>query len=284
MTTYGTFRDKNHTYSVCYPAQDGIEPAIEQVLEANITGVVGMLDKSDALVGWAKREVALAAVRNVNIVTQMLEQQPLTPGSLGIHPAVQYLKGIPGYQRDKAADMGTRLHAVGEALSHGEKPVIDDDILPMAEAYVRGFIEKHKPKFHPDYIEYMVVSLEHQYAGTMDMTCRIGDDIWLLDIKTASDKPIGIDQRSFPYSSTALQLAAGRWADFMGRPNDSTRHPIPEATRFGVVAVTKTDCEVVEYAVTPADFETFLALRNAWGWDKTRKDAIKTGILKGAAA
>ena len=273
---YGISIDRRHDYTVSYPKDEHGE-AIDAVIEANITGVIGCLDKSGVMIAWAKREVALAAVRNVHIVTQMVEQQPVTEGALAYHPAVQYLKGIPGYQRDKAADIGTRVHAVGEALGKGQKPKVDEDIMPMAVAYYRGFIERYRPRFHPDYVEFKVASIEHDYAGTMDMACRIGDEVWLLDIKT-STKEIGLGERDFPYSETALQLAAGRFAEFVGKPGDPKRYPIPPATRFGVVAVTAEGCELVEYRVTPQDWETFLALRTAWGWLKDRKANVKVGI------
>lgn len=282
MSDYGIFRDRYHAYTVRYP-KDEVNEAVDEVYRANITGVIGTMDKSDVLVGWAKREVAKAAVRNADMLAQMVAQTPVSESSLAGHPAVAFLKGIPGYMSDKAAALGTSLHAVGEALGKGQKPDVDDETRPLAEAYYRGFIQRYRPKFHPDYVEFMVASVEYGYAGTMDMACRIGDDIWLLDIKTSS-KPITPDSRGFPYSETALQLAAGRWADFAGKPNDPKRYPIPQATRFGVVAVNQSACELVEYSVTPRDFETFLALRTAWSWKQERKPEVKVGFVNREAA
>ncbi len=219
-----------------------------------------------------------AAVRNAERVASIVAESPVVEDTLWAHPAVAYLRAMPGYKKDAAAAGGTKLHAVAEAMGKGEKPDVDDATYPMAEQYYRGFIEKHRPQFHPDYIEFMVVSVEHEYAGTMELACRIGEDLWLLDVKT-STKDIGLGPRDFPYTETTLQLAAGHFADFVGKPDDPKRYAIPPATRFGVIAVTATECELVEYSVTPADFSTFLACRNVWGWNRDRRGEAKRGLV-----
>ena len=275
VTTYGMFRDeKTHDYTVCYPATES-EDAVDTVIEANITGVQDALRK-EAIEAWGKWEVAKAAVRSLSIVNGMVATFPVVGDPTSSHPAVKFLAGVPGYKKDEAAKLGTGVHAVGEALNRGDAPSVSDTVRPLAERYYRGFIESYRPQFHPDYIEFMVASVKYEYAGTMDMVCRIGGEVFLLDIKTSSKK-IDLSPKGFPYPDTALQLAAGRWADFMGKPNDPKRYPIPPITRCGVVAVTPDDCQLIEYDVTPEDFRTFLAARKAWGWTQHRKEEVKRG-------
>ena len=238
-----------------------------------ITTVQGMLDKSGPLVGWAKRETAKAAVRNAADVLKMLSTSEVTNGipesALDSHPAVAYLKAMPGYERDKAADVGSAIHRIAEDYALERKPTVTDEQAPYLEAFIKGFVEKHKPKFHPDYIEYMVYSEEHRYGGTMDVACRIGDDVWLIDYKTSK----GI------YPETSLQLAAGHYAEFMGKPNDTTKHKLPPATRFGVVHIRPEGAYLAEYPMKPAAWEAFLAARTLWGVVNGEYfDAVKQAI------
>jgi hypothetical protein len=120
----------------------------------------------------------------------------------------------------------------------------------------------------------MVYSIDGRYGGTGDTICMIGGERWLIDYKT-SDKPIGKGPTHFPYPDVALQLAALGFADFIGKPQDPTRYPIPAIDRYGVVAITPTDCQLIEYSVTEAEYETFLHLRNVHEWVKVRKGAVK---------
>jgi len=223
-----------------------------------ITTVQGVIDKP-ALVGWAKRETAKAAVRNFSTVMSMLDAKDVSAGvpepELDSHPAVGYLKAMPGWERDKAANIGSAIHRLAEAHARNEKYTPTDEEAPYVEAFIRGFVEKHKPQFHRDYIEYMVYSEEHRYGGTMDVACRIGDDVWLIDYKTSK----GI------YAETSLQLAAGHYAQFVGKPDDPKKYKIPPATRFGVVHIRPEGAYLAEYPMKPAAWEAFLACRALWG-------------------
>ena len=246
--TVGLHRDNKHFYY--WNGDPGVP---------GITTIQSMLDKSGPLVGWAKRETAKAAVRNAADVLKMLSTSEVTNGipeaALDSHPAVAYLKAMPGYERDKAADIGSAIHRIAEDYAHDRKPTVTEEQAPYLEAFITGFVEKHQPKFHPDYIEYMVYSEEHGYGGTMDVACRIGDDVWLIDYKTSK----GI------YPETSLQLAAGHYADFMGKPGDPEKYKKPPATRFGVVHIRPEGAYLAEYPMRPAAWKAFLAARTLWG-------------------
>lgn len=261
----GLARDAKHFYQAEYPnLQQGKVPGI--------TTIIGVLDKP-ALVGWAKRETAKAAVRNLSALSGMAAQYPIPDDDdkLGYHPAVNFLKATPGYQRDAAADIGTRVHAVAEALAKGEKPRVDDDTLAFAEAYVRDFLEPLKPRFHPLYTEAMVYhsggdGIVLPYGGTMDAFCEIDGTVWLIDYKT---------NRSGAYPETALQLAGGRYAEFIGRPGDEKRYPIPKVERCGVLWVRPEGAELIEYSVTPQEFQAFTACRLMWHWVNVRSKEVR---------
>ena len=254
----GLLRDAKHFYS-----WQG-EPAVP-----GITSVIGVLDKP-ALVGWAKRETAIAAVRNWDTVAKMVAQQPPLEDQLAYHPAVAYLKATPGYQRDAAANAGTVAHAIAEAVAKNEEPVIPDEYEGFAGAFIRDFIEKYKPKFHPLYVEAMVYHASDAtvlpYGGTMDVFCQIGDDTYLIDYKTG---------KSGVYPETALQLAAGRYAQFIGRPGDPRQHAIPKVDKCAVLWLRPEGAELIPYDVTPREFQAFTACRMAWDWVNKRSKEVK---------
>jgi len=239
-----------------------------------ITTIQAMLDKSGPLVGWAKRETAKAAVRNIDALVSMVGDESISEATLDSHPAVGYLKAMPGYERDKAADIGSAVHRIAEDYAAKRKPTVTEDQAPYLEAFIKGFVEKHKPKFHPDYLEYMVYSEKHAYGGTMDVACGIDGEVWLIDYKTSK----GV------YPETALQLAAGHFADFMGKPDDTKKHKLPPATRFGVVHIRPEGAELVPYPkALDDDWQAFLFARGLFRWAKEgRADEIKR-TMKGAA-
>ena len=112
--------------------------------------------------------------------------------------------------RDLAADRGSKIHqAIDQLLSTG-KLSHDDKFLNTfkdrleelsADEYwaILTFIEfckEYQPKFILN--EKVVVHEAFVYAGTLDILCQIGDDLWLLDIKTGKNV----------YMSHRIQLSA----------------------------------------------------------------------------
>jgi hypothetical protein len=212
----------------------------------SVTTVLGVLDKSGPLVGWAKRETAACAVRNLDTLAQMRQTG-------GPEAAVNWLKAIPDYRRDSAADMGTRVHALVEQLARGVEPTVGAEEAPFVDAY-RDFLRAFRPRFLA--AEEMVVSLRHGYGGTLDAIAEIDGERWLLDVKTGS----GI------YSEAGLQMAAYAAADFIGRPGLIKRFRLPRVSRFGVVHVRPEGARLVEYGVDRAAFAAFLEARRLHAW------------------
>lgn len=103
-------------------------------------------------------------------------------------------------QRNKGGDRGTIVHSYLEARIKGE------DAPPEAEQYkdycssLDKWLDDYQPEFHSS--ELTVVSLLHEYAGTLDATCTItkhpsnrrhipmiGHEV-VLDLKTGSEGKI----------------------------------------------------------------------------------------------
>lgn len=212
----------------------------------SVTTIVRVLDKSGPLVGWAKREVAACAVRNLDVLARMRETG-------GVAAAETWLKGLPDHQRDTAADVGTRIHRLAEQLARGAEPEVTAEEAPFVDGY-RQFLAAYKPRFLA--VEEMVVSLRHRYGGTLDAIALIDGETWLLDIKTGT----GL------YAETGLQLAGYASADFIGRPGTTRRFRLPRTTRFGVIHLRPEGSRLIEYHVDPGTVAAFLEARRLHAW------------------
>jgi hypothetical protein len=237
LTPVGLVRDARHRYSwnggPLYPS---------------VTTILGIKDKP-ALVGWAKRETAACAVRNLDVLERMVR-------SGGAQAAVDWLKRIPDYARDASADLGSAVHAAAEAIARGESVAVAEDVRPFITAYRRDFLETFRPRFLA--VEAMVCSPRYEYGGTADAFAEIDGEIWLLDYKTGS----GV------YPDTALQLGGLARAQFIGYPGDPTQYPVPAATRFGVLHVRPEGARLLPVVVDRATVAAFLDARRLFGWDQ----------------
>lgn len=227
-----------------------------------VTGIVKALDKSGPLVGWAKRETAACAIRNLPLLTQMVKDG-------GPDAAVEWLKRTPDYQRDTAADLGSRIHLMAEAIARDVEVEPSEEEVPYVEAY-RRWQSVAKPEFVN--VEFMVYSETYQYGGTADAVMRLAGDLWLVDYKTSK----GV------YAETALQLTAYARADWAGLPNDSRKFRIPKVTRYGVLHIRPEGAELVEFDCGPDEWQAFRALRELRGWLDTRADFVKQEALEAA--
>lgn len=235
----GLTRDENHVYgwndgrSVFYPLPGA-------------TGIIKVIDKSGPFIGWATRIVSEAAIKN----RRMLEALASVEGD---DAAIGWLKKIPSSTRDQAGNRGISVHQIAEQIVRGQEPEIPEELAPYIDNY-RKFLIQWRPRFTQ--VEQMVVSLKYRYAGTFDAIAIIGNEKWLLDIKTSQGT----------YAETALQLAAYGAADFIGRPGDPVRYRLPRVHRFGVIHTTPQAAELVPYNVTRETFKVFLAARAVWAW------------------
>ncbi len=247
----------------------------------SITTAMKAVDKSDPLMGWAHRETAKAALRHLVPISAHVYNHGMPdvtcPICMSAGPrwdgpvaaAENYLKRMPGYQRDKAADMGTRVHRLAEAIAYGQDPEIAEDEAPRVTAYLQWKLD-YKPVIHA--VEYMVCHLGHGYAGTGDLNATLGNERWCIDIKTGSGA----------YQETALQLAAAVYAEFSGRPGDPQRYRVPPADRFGVLHLRADGTYgLIPYAVTDATFVAFLEALDLWRWLQGEAKTVMSMPLTG---
>ena len=243
VPTVGLFRTENHRY---YWNGAGPFPGVTSIIKA--------LDKP-AIVGWAKRETARCAVDNYDFVADLVKRG-------GPEAAKAWLASIPDFQRDTAADIGSRVHQLAEDISRGLDKELKDDEIPFANGY-RRFLQDYQPDFKS--LERMVFSEAHGYGGTFDSIAVIAGKTYLIDTKTSKSV----------YEETAMQLAALARADWGGLPGDPKKYRIPKVDRYAVLHIRPDQYargyRLIEFRVTDADYDAFLACLTLTNWRKDSK-------------
>ena len=80
---------------------------------------------------------------------------------------------------------GTAVHEATQLIDLGAMPDDDPEIEPYIEAYL-DFLLDYKPQW--EYVEHIGFCdrLEYGYCGTVDRAGRVGNEYWVLDIKTTA--------------------------------------------------------------------------------------------------
>lgn len=226
---------------------------------ARVDGVTSILSKGlpkPALVGWAAREVAGFAADNLELLKQMKRDE-----------IVDFCKGAPYRDRDRAANRGGEVHHLAQKLAAGEEVDVPEELVGHVDSYIR-FREVWQPQ--DEILERSVFSRKWRYAGTLDWLCKLpGLGQALLDIKT---------NRSGPFGETALQLAAYANADFM-IDEKGREDPIPPIDFFGVLWLRADGFDLHPFDVTDREWKQFLYIRQTAWWVDNREKSVKGPVL-----
>lgn len=86
---------------------------------------------------------------------------------------------------EMAARRGTAVHEATQLIDYGELPDDDPEISPYVSAYM-DFLLDYKPKWY--YVEFIGYCdcFDYEFCGTVDRAGRVGDEYWVLDIKTTA--------------------------------------------------------------------------------------------------
>lgn len=218
-----------------------------------VTTVTDVLDKP-ALTKWHRTQVAEAAIANAERL--LADRQ-----SGNVDAAVAYLLAIRT-EGTAGRERGSRIHALLESVLRRE-PVVVDPRDQGAIDGARAWLNERQIK--PLEVEAFLIHETLGYGGTCDLIAEIDGETWLLDWKTSKSVawPSGI-----VYSDLKLQLAAYARAEFIARPGDSTRYPVPAITRYGIVHVTDAGTRLYPADVTDADWNAYRACLFLHGWKK----------------
>lgn len=190
-----------------------------------------------ALTNWAAKSVAEWTAKNFEQVAAVVKSDQAA--------AVDLMKGAPWRERDKAALKGTDVHTAAENWVLGvPQPDFPKDIAPSMAQFLR-FLDDFKPTWEMS--EATVYSRAHRYAGTLDGILVIDGQRLLVDIKTGK----GV------YGEVALQLAAYRYAEFIGLP-DGTEEPMPPVDGAAVIHVRPQSYQLIPVIADEAALRYFL--------------------------
>lgn len=86
--------------------------------------------------------------------------------------------------KKQSAIEGTLIHTTIEEILTGKKPIIDPQIKPAIDAFLK-FWEEKNAQVDAEWIERRVVNLDERYAGTIDALALIDGKFGVLDIKAS---------------------------------------------------------------------------------------------------
>ena len=220
----------------------------------SVTNVIDTaVNKSMALVPWGVKLTVEHIFDNWMAVARRLlgDRTALTKEIKAVHREV----------RERAADLGDRVHAAAEARLLGA-PIADD---PEVAPYLAQFdlwLKSWGVNFDDD-VEATEITVLHRrlgYAGTADLMVWLPSgpggrrELWLIDYKSSATR-----RASSVYPENTLQLAALRYAEVALLPDD-TEEPMPRIERTGVLNLRAKSHALVPM---PADRSAHRAFRGA---------------------
>lgn len=238
-------RDRYHRYTyagVRYPG---------------VTGILKVIDKSDALMAWAARNTAEAAIAQLANLQSLVD----TVGPEGV---VKALTARSGWKRDTAKDLGSSVHGYAELVVSGqEMPDLPDASRSRVEHYADWW---QGSGWKLRLAEAFVVHTGLGYGGTLDLLAFDAEGRTVLaDVKTGD---------SGVYGETRLQLAAYGDAELIA-PQDSTlAYPMPNVDRYVVLWVTERGVEPIELDIDDLDRAAFAACIPLSQWVTDRKKRL----------
>ncbi|WP_055696538.1 hypothetical protein [Streptomyces silaceus] len=171
------------------------------------------------------------------------------------------IKAVHADVRERAADLGDRVHAAAEARLLGAPIPDDPEVAPYLDQFDLWLASWGvDPAEHVEATEITVVHRRLGYAGTADLMIWLPTgparrlELWLIDYKSSATRPA-----KSVYPENTLQLAALRYAETALLPDD-TEQPMPRIERTGVLNLRATSHALVPM---PAGRSAHRAFRGA---------------------
>lgn len=194
----------------------------------SVTNVLDTVVHKRALIPWAVKLTTEYVLDNIDDVQQRATDD---------RPALtREIKAVHGAVKDRAADLGDRIHAAAEARVLGA-PVPDDAEVAPYIAQLDRWLAMWQVDLdeHLEATEITVLHRRLGYAGTADLMVWLPTapggrrELWLIDYKTSATR-----RATSVYPENTLQLAALRYAEVVLLPDD-TDAPMPRIERTGVL-------------------------------------------------
>lgn len=171
---------------------------------------------------------------------------------------------------DRAGKFGTEFHKMVEMFLSGET-IKYYDLTYLGERtatelwerfniwtdFWKEFNEQHKVEYKPQGIEYITYSEKHEYAGTIDLVCRVDDELTIIDWKTGNH--VGEKEE--------LQMTA--YMDTIGCAKALIVHiPATKPNKKGY--------KIKEVSYEPRMFDLFLSTKKVFDFKNTDKPKLLT--------
>jgi hypothetical protein len=225
-----------------------------------VTSILKVIDKSDALMSWAARQTAEAAVYLALDGDDAGDAFHTLLSTVGVEGTVKALTSRSSWKRDEAAALGTAVH--GYADDHINGRPIPDDLPEIQRDYVAVYADWWKASgWTVRTSEAYLIHTAHGYGGTLDLLCRDRDGRTVLaDIKTGK----GV------YSEAVLQLAAYGAAELIQTPAGAL-FPMPAVDRYAILHVTKDGVREIEVSIGNLELLAWGAAIDLHSWWQTIK-------------
>ena len=172
---YKISRDDDHIYHIAIPdGQEIIPPGVTTILD-----VVGSKDKTNRLMGWAKKQALLKVAEHLRSMIGKEEQ---------IDEVFIEAVRKSAWKRDKemlkeAGDLGTAVHNAIDAFIDKKEPILDDKTRPGYDNFHSWLKESGITLIKGDTLVYCH---ELMFAGALDALGMKAGKIVLLDWKTSN--------------------------------------------------------------------------------------------------
>ncbi|MFE1348182.1 hypothetical protein [Streptomyces sp. NPDC058757] len=220
----------------------------------SVTNVIDTaVNKSFALVPWGVKVTVEHVLDNLDAIAERAADD---------RPALtRELKALHREAKERAADLGDRVHAAAEAHVLGAPAADDLEVRPYADQ-----LRQWLASWGVDLAEHVVateITCFHRrlgYAGTADLMVWLpsgpGDrlELWLIDYKSSATR-----SAKSVYPENTLQLAALRYCETVLLPDD-TDAPMPRIEKAGVLNLRSRSHALVPM---PADRSAHRAFRGA---------------------
>jgi len=225
-----------------YQGQNGLDDVI------GVTSAMKNIDKSG--LGFARaRSSAVCAWDDIDKLVGWVRDD-------NQKAFVDHVRNAASREWGAAADLGTEVHALAEAMFRFED-------LGHIQKKHQGFVEQLR-NFIDDFdvepleVECTAWNESVGYAGTIDLIARVGDETVILDLKTGAS---GI------WPDVSLQLSAYANAEFLIDPNGNKRE-LPELDGAAALSLRPDHYSLVPVRVDEEVFDLFKHLVAVAEWQR----------------
>lgn len=266
----------------------------------SVTNVLSVGCAKPALVPWAAKVVAEGSWDLVPRMIAALRAKDCGAGPKRDQACnacrdclTRELKAQVTIARDKASDLGSRVHHLAEhhVLGAEVAPEEGDDIAQLYLAQYLKFVQDWGIDLSRDIeaVEATVANPRLGYAGTLDLLVHLPVDgyipgqavkpnpdgkrsLWLVDLKTSETRAA-----TSVYGEYALQLAALRYASEVWLPDDTTTAMVRGITGAAVLNLRRRTYELIPLPTGKAEFDAFQGSLTLAKWMHSTGHDIASG-------